>query len=187
MEAPNHRCHCGSGTCHHGTESRHILEGVWKGFYGNNQDIEIISVHTVKNATGEPFLFGTKLVGDNYIPKGWVTFWFRSGDGSFKETLEGEGHYASPSVSPGEYCHFFLLFLSRCFWGYLVSVLLIFFFFFFLLLAEWVDAKLYWNSNDSFVVEWTKYEFCVQFMRYQTVKAERMCSGPGDPHEPVTR
>ena len=43
------------------------------------------------------------MIGDNNVPAGQVTFWFRCGDGMFKSVLEGKGQVAGAGHSNREY------------------------------------------------------------------------------------
>ena len=74
-------------------ENKHSLEGVWEGFYrGAKEAPAMIFVHTVRRKPG--LLFATKLTGGVNIPNKQVTFWVRSGDGAFKNVLEGKSQTA---------------------------------------------------------------------------------------------
>ena len=107
MEAQNQSCcHRHSGTCQHGVESRHSLEGVWVGWYNdsNGGTLQTILVHRLEGKQG--YLFGTKLIGDELIGRGHVTFWVRSGDGT--DILEGEGQHPG-----GEYLRICFVFFLK--------------------------------------------------------------------------
>jgi len=95
---PKHRCCC-AGSCYgvehrdikeirdhkevqdnqETQESRHSLEGLWSG--GSS----FFLIYTVQAKPG--YLFGT-ILGGKYSKQ--VVFWFRSGDGGFKDVLEGK-------------------------------------------------------------------------------------------------
>jgi len=108
------------------------LEGVWEAVYGNTP--ETIFVHTIRGKPG--YLYGTKLIGDNNVPAGQVTFWFRCGDMTFKNILEGKGQVAGANHSN----------------------------------PSFIDAKLYWYSDDVFEVVWTGSPG-IRFTRLQMVEA----------------
>jgi len=79
--------------------NKHSLEGVWEGgLYNKTPDM--ILVHTVQDKPG--YLFGISLIGNKYIPAKQVMFWLKSGDGMFKDTLEGKARIYRPE---GTYWH----------------------------------------------------------------------------------
>ena len=79
-------------------EPKHSLEGLWEGDYSGTP--EIILIHTVRGKPG--YLFGTNVIGDKWIPAKKVSFWLRSGDGMFKNVLEGKGQLAGLDFSERE-------------------------------------------------------------------------------------
>lgn len=68
---------------------------------GKDWKAGVILVITVRGRPG--YLFGTKLTGSVYVPAKKVTFWVRSGDGMFKDILEGKYQIANEGYKNREY------------------------------------------------------------------------------------
>ena len=82
-------------------ENKHSLEGVWEGSsFGVKTGM--FFVHAVRGKPG--LLFATKLTGgDTSVPNQQVKFWVRSGDGAFKNVLEGKSQVVEPGSTTCEY------------------------------------------------------------------------------------
>ena len=96
-------------------ENKHSLEGVWvwegSSYNGANDTPAMVFVHTVRGKPG--LLFATKLTGGVNVPNKQVAFWVRSGDGAFKNVLEGKSQVASAGYTNREYFIEIFIFLFK--------------------------------------------------------------------------
>ena len=112
---PKNHCCC-AGSCHgvaprdnkeiqETQENRHDLEGVWERISGTVPSIYLM--HTARSKPG--YLFATLM---NMERAKELIFWFRTGDGRFKDVLEGKWLNLD-----GEFLIFLFFFFVFFFWS----------------------------------------------------------------------